>query len=129
MDSQVGLRVEPVGCVATVVLDDGDDASVYEVANGSEILRERRVGEDRYHDLHGSVVVVGFGAGGHCQSTAALILDLPEGRVQAVGRADLTVDRAGFLVALIEATTERGEPLVAHLSCRTPGRPPSILVH
>lgn len=116
---RASLRFDPLNCVVTILSGDGDDAQVLEVFGpGSEVVRSHRAGREHFADVCGSVVYVGAYPPGTRRLMAAAVLDLPDGRSEAVGNAVLVPSGGGLVQALCELKTLDGQDVSLRLICR-----------
>ncbi len=103
------LRHEPVGCVVTIVAGDHGAVHVLEVAsNGTGVVR--RVGDraEHFSDVHGSLVFIGDLPAVATDIHAAVIYDLPDGRIRTGGTARVTCTADGSTRVTVESTLADG---------------------
>lgn len=105
MNAHAALRFEPIGCVVTIVAGDHAQVQVLDVVSErTEVVR--RLGDiaEHFTEVHGSVVYVGELPAAPHDADAAIILDLPDGRIKTAGSA--RIDASGFGTARVTITAQ-----------------------
>lgn len=107
--SFAALRHEPVGCVVTIVAGDHGAVQVLNV-DSKRTRVVRRVGQhsDHFEDVHGSLVFIGAMPAGCSETSAAVIYDLPDGRVKTAGTARVRCLSNGMAEVWVETECDRG---------------------
>ncbi|MFT7623053.1 MAG: hypothetical protein ACI9WU_002230 [Myxococcota bacterium] len=94
--SPTELRHEPVACVVTVVCGEHGQVHVLEIARGDAALtRTDDTGVQQFADVTGSIVWIGSLTAGNREVEAAIIYELPEGRLRASGTVRIKTDARG----------------------------------
>jgi len=103
------LRYEPVGCVLTVVAAEHGDVHVMDmVSRRTEVVLLHDSGAEHFSEIYGSLVYVGALCGASLQAAAAIVIDLPGGRIRAAGTASIDVSPQGVVAVTILAPLESG---------------------
>lgn len=114
------LRMEPVDCIVTVVAGETGHVQVLEVlGQRTEVIRyhPRSTTFDYFGDVCGSLVFVGELSPGVCEVPAAVIYDLPSGRLKAAGSAIVRTLGNGYAEVLLTTESESGDTLQLRATC------------
>ncbi len=103
------LRYEPVGCVVTIIAGDHGAVQILDVVSTNTNV-VRRVGEtaEHFREVHGSLVYIGQLPACQQNAPAAVIYELPEGRVKTSGTATFRTLGNGIAEVSVETDLPNG---------------------
>ncbi len=103
------LRCEPVGCVVTIVAGDKGAVQILDViSNQTDVVRCQGEVAEHFTEVHGSLVYVGTLPAMQARADAAIIYELPEGRIKASGTARFRALPDGMAEVSIDADLPGG---------------------